>query len=160
MADWRKAANIAFKQAGEAIWLIGGHGDHLGQSIWLREIEGREAGAAPSVDLTAERARGEQVRALIQTGVATAVHDIADGGLLVTIAEMALAGRIGAELDRMTTAQAFGEDQGRYVVTTASGAFVEGAVRIGTTGGDTVSGVALETLRTAHEGFFPALMNG
>jgi phosphoribosylformylglycinamidine synthase subunit PurL len=160
MADWRKAANIAFKQAGETIWLIGGHGDHLGQSIWLREIEGREAGAAPSVDLTAERARGEQVRALIQTGVATAVHDIADGGLLVTIAEMALAGRIGAELDGMTTAQAFGEDQGRYVVTTASDAVIEGAVRIGTTGGDTVSGVALETLRTAHEGFFPALMNG
>jgi phosphoribosylformylglycinamidine synthase len=79
---------------------------------------------------------------------------------LVTIAEMALAGRIGAELDGMTTAQAFGEDQGRYVVTTASDAVIEGAVRIGTTGGDTVSGVALETLRTAHEGFFPALMNG
>ena len=160
MADWRKAANIAFKQAGEAIWLIGGHGDHLGQSIWLREIEGREAGPAPSVDLTAERARGEQVRALIQSGVATAVHDISDGGLLVTLAEMALAGRIGAELDTLTTAQAFGEDQGRYVVTTASDAIIEGAVRIGTTGGDSVAGVALETLRSAHEGFFPALMNG
>ena len=160
MADWRKAATIAFKQAGEAIWLIGGHGDHLGQSIWLREVEGREAGAAPSVDLAAERARGELVRALIHAGVATAVHDIADGGLLVTLAEMALAGRMGAELDRMTTAQAFGEDQGRYVVTTAPDAVVEGAVRIGTTGGGTIAGVALETLRTAHEGFFPALMNG
>ncbi|NBU83810.1 MAG: phosphoribosylformylglycinamidine synthase subunit PurL [Sphingomonadaceae bacterium] len=160
MADWRKAATIAFKQAGEAIWLIGGHGDHLGQSIWLREIEGREAGAAPKVDLAAERTRGEQVRALIHAGIATAVHDIADGGLLVTIAEMALAGRIGAELDGMTPAQAFGEDQGRYVVTTASDGFIEGAVRIGTTGGDTVAGAALETLRTGHEGFFPALMNG
>jgi phosphoribosylformylglycinamidine synthase II len=160
MADWRKAATIAFKQAGEAIWLIGGHGDHLGQSIWLREVEGREAGAAPSVDLAAERARGELVRALIHAGVASAVHDIADGGLLVTLAEMALAGRMGAELDRMTTAQAFGEDQGRYVVTTAPDAVVEGAVRIGTTGGGTIAGVALETLRTAHEGFFPALMNG
>jgi hypothetical protein len=37
---------------------------------------------------------------------------------------------------------------------------IDGAVRIGTTGGDSVAGVALDTLRTAHEGFLPALMNG
>ncbi|MFM7027797.1 MAG: phosphoribosylformylglycinamidine synthase subunit PurL [Chakrabartia sp.] len=160
MADWSKSATIAFKKTGEAIWLIGGHGDHLGQSIWLREVTGQEAGDAPRVDLAAERARGEQVRNLIQSGVATAVHDISDGGLLVAVAEMALAGKIGAELDRLTTAQAFGEDQGRYLVTTAADAVIEGAVRIGTTGGTSVAGVALDTLRTAHEGFFPALMNG
>ena len=160
MADWSKSATIAFKKPGEAIWLIGGHGDHLGQSIWLREVAGQEAGDAPRVDLAAERARGEQVRSLIQSGVATAVHDISDGGLLVAVAEMALAGKIGAELDSLTTAQAFGEDQGRYLVTTAADAVIEGAVRIGTTGGTNVAGVALDTLRTAHEGFFPALMNG
>ena len=160
MADWSKSATIAFKKPGEAIWLIGGHGDHLGQSIWLREVAGQEAGDAPKVDLAAERARGEQVRSLIQSGVATAVHDISDGGLLVAVAEMALAGKIGAELDSLTTAQAFGEDQGRYLVTTAGDAVIEGAVRIGTTGGTSVAGVALDTLRTAHEGFFPALMNG
>ncbi len=158
IADWSKAANIAFKKPGEAIWLLGGHGDHLGQSIWLREVKGQEAGDAPSVDLAAERARGEQVRKLILEGVATAVHDISDGGLLVAIAEMALAGKIGAELAALTTAQAFGEDQGRYLVTTAADAVIDGAVRIGTTGGTSVAGVALETLRTAHEGFFPALM--
>jgi phosphoribosylformylglycinamidine synthase len=59
----------------------------------------------------------------------------------------------------MTTAEAFGEDQARYVVTTSADASVPGAVRIGTTGGDSVAGVALATLRTAHEGFFPNLMN-
>jgi phosphoribosylformylglycinamidine synthase len=160
MADWRKAATIAFKQAGEAIWLIGGHGGHLGQSIWLREIHGQEAGDAPAVDLAAERARGEQVRSLIADGAVTAVHDVSDGGLLVALAEMALAGRIGAEIDPLTTAQAFGEDQGRYIVTTSSDQVIDGAVRIGTTGGTHIAGVALETLRTAHEGFFPALMNG
>lgn len=160
MADWRKAATIAFKQAGEAIWLIGGHGGHLGQSIWLREIHGQEAGDAPAVDLAAERARGEQVRSLIADGAVTAVHDVSDGGLLVALAEMALAGRIGAEIDPLTTAQAFGEDQGRYIVTTSSDQEIDGAVRIGTTGGTHIAGVALETLRTAHEGFFPALMNG
>jgi phosphoribosylformylglycinamidine synthase len=90
----------------------------------------------------------------------TAVHDISDGGLVVTVAEMALAGRIGATLDALNTAQAFGEDQARYVVTTPANVTLDGAVRIGTTGGDSVAGVPLSTLRTAHEGFMPNLMNG
>jgi phosphoribosylformylglycinamidine synthase len=153
-------ATVAFKAEGDAIWLIGGEGSHLGQTIWLREIAGREAGEAPKVDLTAERANADIVRALIADGKATAVHDIADGGLIVTIAEMALAGKIGATLDIiLTTASAFGEDQGRYVVTVAAGVDVPGAVKIGTVGGDSVAGVSIDTLRTAHEGFFPALMD-
>ncbi|RJT25095.1 phosphoribosylformylglycinamidine synthase subunit PurL [Chakrabartia godavariana] len=159
MPDWSKTATIAFKGEGQAIWLIGGKGTYLGQSIWLREVQGKEAGAAPSVDLAAERANAEQVRQLVQDGIATAVHDVADGGLIVAVAEMALAGKIGATLDPMTTAEAFGEDQARYVVTTSADATIPGAVRIGTTGGDSVAGVALATLRTAHEGFFPNLMN-
>ncbi len=159
MADWATTATIAFKAEGQAIWLIGGKGTHLGQSIWLREVHGQEAGAAPHVDLAAERAHGEQVRTLVLDGVATAVHDISDGGLIVAVAEMALAGKIGATLDAMTTAEAFGEDQARYVVTTAADVTIPGAIRIGTTGGNSVSGVALDTLRTAHEGFLPNLMN-
>lgn len=160
LADVDVMATVAFKKEGDAIWLIGGEGTHLGQTIWLREIAGREAGEAPKVDLTAERANADIVRALIAEGKATAVHDIADGGLIVTIAEMALAGKVGATLDvALTTASAFGEDQGRYVVTTAAGVDVRGAVKIGTVGGSTVAGVALDTLRTAHEGFFPALMD-
>lgn len=153
-------ATVAFKAEGDAIWLIGGEGTHLGQTIWLREIAGREAGEAPKVDLTAERANADIVRALIADGKATAVHDIADGGLIVTIAEMALAGKVGAALDvTLTTASAFGEDQGRYVVTTAAGVDVPGAVKIGTVGGDSVAGVSIDALRAVHEGFFPALMD-
>lgn len=153
-------ATVAFKQEGDAIWLIGGEGSHLGQSIWLREIQGREAGDAPKVDLTAERTNAEAVRTLIAQGKVNAVHDISDGGLLVTIAEMALAGGMGAQLDiELNTAAAFGEDQGRYVVTAAAGTEIAGAVRIGTVGGDNVAGVKLVDLRSAHEGFFPNLMD-
>jgi phosphoribosylformylglycinamidine synthase len=153
-------ATVAFKAEGEDIFLIGGPGTHLGQSIWLRELHGREEGAPPPVDLTAERANGDAVRALVQAGTVTAVHDISDGGLLVTVAEMALAGKIGATLDPISTATAFGEDQSRYVVTAPAGTVIPGALRIGTTGGDSVAGVALADLRAAHEGFFPALMDG
>ena len=37
---------------------------------------------------------------------------------------------------------------------------IDGAVKIGSVGGSSVAEVALDTLRTAHEGFFPALMDG
>ena len=157
-------ATVAFKNEGDAIWLVGGTegalGSHLGQSIWLREIAGREAGDAPKVDLAAERATADLVRGLIVDGKVNAVHDISDGGLLVTIAEMALAGGMGAELTvALSTAAAFGEDQGRYVVTAAQDVEIAGAIRIGTTGGAMVAGVALSDLRNAHEGFFPNLMD-
>ena len=51
----------------------------------------------------------------------TAAHDVSDGGLLVALAEMAMASRIGAVLETPSGAAAhafwFGEDQARYVVT-------------------------------------------
>lgn len=160
LADIDAMATVAFKNEGDAIWLVGGEGTHLGQSIWLREIAGREAGDAPKVDLVVERANGDAVRALVVAGTVNAVHDISDGGLIVTIAEMALAGKIGATLDvALTTASAFGEDQSRYVVTAPAGVEIAGAVKIGTVGGDSVAGVSIDALRTAHEGFFPALMD-
>ncbi|GGE88600.1 phosphoribosylformylglycinamidine synthase subunit PurL [Sphingomonas prati] len=166
LADWTKSATIALKTAGDEIWLIGEDGGHLGQSIWLREIHGREEGPPPPVNLTAERAHGDAVRWLILDGVATAVHDLSDGGLLVALTEMALAGRVGATLDAaLSPAAAFGEDQARYLVTVAPGTMPNlsvPAARIGTVGGDTIAlpdaAVPLATLRHAHEGFFPHLM--
>ncbi len=162
LADWTKSMTIAFKGEGDTIALIGAAQGHLGQSLWLREVLGREDGPPPPVDLAAERANGDAVRALIQSGAVSAVHDVSDGGLLVAIAEMALAGGIGADLtlpEGAAHAYAFGEDQGRYVVTLPAGVpLPEGALAIGVTGGETVAGVSLADLRAAHEGFFPGLM--
>jgi phosphoribosylformylglycinamidine synthase len=159
LADWSTSATIALKAAGEDILLIGGTTGHLGQSLYLREILGREAGAPPTVDLAAERQAGELIRRLILEGRVTAVHDVSDGGLLVAATEMALAGGIGAELDTLSAAQAFGEDQGRYLVTVSSGIEIEGAVRIGRTiDRSAVYGIPLADLRRAHEDFFPTLM--
>lgn len=181
LADVDKMATVAFKAAGEDIILIGGTASHLGQSIWLREVAGQEAGPAPTVDLAAERLAGDFVRALVGDGLATAVHDISDGGLLVAVAEMALASAIGATIapdwssEVHLNAQMFGEDQGRYVVTGDAAAILSRAqavgvtaVRIGSTGGDAVTvgdaeqnigWATLDDLRAAHEGFFPALMD-
>lgn len=128
MSDWENSATIGFKGEGLPIALIFPgelQGTHLGQSLWLREIHGREDGPPPSVDLESERRSAAFVRRLIQTGAAVAVHDLSDGGLLVGLAEMALAGNLGATIglsgfpdsDAVSLAsKLFGEDQGRYVV--------------------------------------------
>ena len=61
-------------------------------SLYLREIQSREEGSPPPVDLAAERRNGDFVRELIGKRAASACHDISDGGLLVALAEMAMAG--------------------------------------------------------------------
>ncbi|MBP8234935.1 phosphoribosylformylglycinamidine synthase subunit PurL [Rhizorhabdus sp.] len=167
LADIDRMATIAFKAEGEHIVLIGEDGSHLGQSLWLRYVAGREDGPPPPVDLELEKRNGDFVRELIASGKVSAVHDLSDGGLLVAIAEMALAGNVGAKLDELDHVRAFGEDQARYVVTTAnSDALLAAALtagvnarRIGVTGGDTLVGITLSDLRAAHEGFFPGLMH-
>ncbi|QQN74123.1 phosphoribosylformylglycinamidine synthase subunit PurL [Croceicoccus sp. YJ47] len=154
-------ATIAFVNEGDAIWLIGGEGTDLGQSVWLREMHGRMAGDAPRVDLAKEARNGAIVREAIANGTAGAVHDVSDGGLLVALAEMAMAGGMGCTLDApLDAARAFAEDQGRYVVTTAADATLPDAVRIGTVGGDAVAGVSLAALRDAHDSFFREWMAG
>lgn len=179
--DHKKMATIAFKAESEHLVLIGHTKGHVGQSLWLEVCHGHRRGPPPPVDLAAERRAGECIRKLIADGLVTAVHDCSDGGAAVAVAEMALAGNIGLD---MTVVQEipnpgailFGEDQGRYVVTTTDPDAVRAAanaaqlftVPIGTTGGNSISfdlvgrggrqSVSLADLRAAHEGFFPRLM--
>jgi phosphoribosylformylglycinamidine synthase II len=164
--DYAKQMTLAFKAAGEDIWLVGEDGAHLGQSLWLRECQGREDGPPPPVNLATERSAGDFVAMTIDAGDVTAVHDVSGGGLLVALARMALASGIGAVLDddvAATAAASFGEGQGRYVVTMPAGSVPDAHVamrRIGTTGGDDVGGVAIAALREANEGALPAMLKG
>ncbi|MDX9689305.1 MAG: phosphoribosylformylglycinamidine synthase subunit PurL [Proteobacteria bacterium] len=120
MPDVSKMATIAFKGDGQSIVVIGENKSHIGQSIYLRELFGKEEGVPPPVNLTAERRHGKFVRQLIDESVITACHDVSDGGLLVAIAEMAMAGALGCKLEGPVKDAGFwyGEDQARYVVTT------------------------------------------
>ncbi len=180
IADISRRADIALKSSGDVLLLVGAERGHLGQSLYLREIAGRSEGAPPPVDLDAERRNGDFVRMLIEQAMVNAVHDCADGGLWVAVAEMALAGGIGADIETGDTglpahAIAFGEDQGRYVLSCAAGA-AGGIVsraesagvtirRLGRAAGDrlTIDGkspISLTTLRGAHESWLPNLMSG
>ncbi len=164
-------------QADKDVVLIGTTRGELGQSIWLREILGREEGAPPTVDLAAEKRNGDFVRTEIRAGRVTACHDIADGGILVAAAEMVMASGTGCELESPDSgirpeAFWFGEDQARYLVCVDDAkAFCASATQagvparlIGRSGGNDLilpSGVTISSARLqfAHETFFPALMD-
>ncbi len=113
-------ATIAFKAEGEAILLIGETAGWLGQSVYLREICGREEGRA-AAGRSRRRARERRLRARPhrERRASAPCHDLSDGGLLVALAEMAMASGIGAALDDAPTRVPpmpfwFGEDQARY----------------------------------------------
>ena len=169
--DAALAVGIGLK-AGLELILIGETKGDLGQSLWLREILGQEAGAPPALDLAAERKNGDFIRGLILGGQVAACHDISDGGLLVALAEMALAGDAGIRLTAESRAHEFwfGEDQSRYILGVeatevkaillqAATAGVAAAV-IGRAEGEDLTlpgsiAISLQTVRDAHEGFFP-----
>jgi len=178
--DFTKSASIAFKRSGQAILLVGETTGWLGQSMYLRELASREDGAPPPVDLVEERENGEFVRALVIDGTATASHDVSDGGLLVAVAEMAIASGIGAVLsdapgDIPAHAHWFGEDQARYVITVAADqvdAVLQQAraasvpvLRLGVTGGDVLMlpgerPLLVADLGKRFEDWLPAYMAG
>jgi len=179
--DVNRVAFARFDRPGLELVLVGETAGHLGSSLWLREIAGREDGAPPPVDLAAERRNGDFVRAAIRELGVTACHDVSDGGLLVAAAEMALAGNCGAtlRLPEGSTIDAvawlFGEDQARYLLAVEPGAIAELRRRaaadgvplqvIGRTGGDalTVPGmtaISLQDLRNPHENWLPRYMSG
>lgn len=171
--DVTRMATIDLKREGDALLLIGQTKGHLGQSVYLREIEGKEDGGAPPVDLAMEKRNGDFVRALIEAGRIDTVHDVSDGGILVAASEMALAGAIGVTLKLDSISFAFAEDQARYLIA-APGAEADAivaqamtagvtAVLIGHAGGATIAlerggALALSVLRKAHESWLPDYM--
>ncbi|MBL8657901.1 MAG: phosphoribosylformylglycinamidine synthase subunit PurL [Altererythrobacter sp.] len=181
--DYAKMMTLNGMQEGDEVYIVGRDlVGQLGQSLWLREVCGREHGPPPPVDLSDELAIGTGIRRAIEKGVVSAIHDISDGGLLVAAAEMSLAAGIGMGIENYNDhladfAFAFGEDQGRYLVTTNS--FVELCEAIGEIRGEKVpvhfagfvggtslrivdAGVHVELsdLRAANERFFREWMEG
>ncbi len=187
LVDHAQMMTMGFKAEGDTIYLVGPEHwarpdptrSHLGKSLWLREVKGQDGGRTPPTDPTIERNAGEIIRELIADGLVNAVHDLSDGGLAVALAEMALAGGIGASVepnDAYTPVQWwFGEDQGRYVVTVpdvealnetlANGTRNSetaqiGFQRMGQVGGNHLLDVSLTDLRAVHESFFHEWMEG
>ncbi|MEH6546293.1 MAG: phosphoribosylformylglycinamidine synthase subunit PurL [Sneathiella sp.] len=177
LKDTSKMTTLAFKNEGDLVLLLGTQTGDMGQSIYLREIEGREEGAPPKVNLSDERKNGDFLRQITGFGIVTAAHDISDGGLAVALSEMALSGNMGAEITLSSNlplhATLFAEDQGCYVITIspencddvlkkAENADVS-LQRIGTIGHNelNIAGaltISLDMLRQEHANWMPNLM--
>jgi len=171
-------ATVPFKAPDETILLVGELSADLGQSIYLREIHGQEAGRAPNVDLELERRAGDFVRGQIRAGSVTACHDLSDGGLAIAVAEMAMASAIGCTIelpDGAEPAVLFNEDQARYILS-CSQADAEKIIAeaqktgvsvsaIGRTGGSELKvvglcAISIAKLKKAHDNWFPDFMGG
>ncbi len=176
LKDVTKRTGNAVTEEGLALILLGETQGHLGSSLYLREIQRREDGAPPPIDLAQERKTGDFVRAQIVAGHVAACHDVSDGGLLVAIAEMLMPHGIGAHVtlpEGPAHAIAFGEDQGRYILAvkdanvllaTAQSADIS-AVQLGTTSGTELGvedhgEINVKSLRSANEAWLPEYMAG
>ncbi|MBO6639516.1 MAG: phosphoribosylformylglycinamidine synthase subunit PurL [Roseitalea sp.] len=179
--DRAHMARIGTIKEGDAVFVLGGDGSHLGQSAYGRIVHDRTDGPPPPVDLYQEKRNGDFVRSAIQNGQVTACHDVSDGGLAIALAEMCMASGHGMAVEVGDTQAAhallFGEDQARYVVTVgkADANFLalnaEGAGvpfrRIGTVTDDRFlltgavsASISLEEMEHAHEGWLPGYMAG
>ena len=179
LKDFRKHISYGFKESGDTIMILGTTKGHVGSSIYLKEIEKKEEGAPPKVDLDAEKQNGDFVRKLIEAGMITACHDVSDGGVAVTVAEMTLSKKIGATIalpkkkNIPSYAWLFGEDQSRYIITTKNPAPILKKAKnkriplyvLGKTGGDMLVfgdqiAISLRDVRESHEKWLPKYMKG
>jgi phosphoribosylformylglycinamidine synthase len=113
-----------FQNEGDAIVLIGELGHELGASLYLREIHSLKRGRPPELNIERELKMHEAVRAAIRAGQVCSAHDLAEGGLLVALAECAIGGtkQIGAHIhfergEQRLDALLFGESQSRALLT-------------------------------------------
>lgn len=176
--DISKAVGSRLTQGGLGIVLIGETTGWLGQSLYLREACGREEGAPPPVDLAVERRNGDFVRDQIDRRRVSACHDLSDGGLLVALTEMCIAGGTGVDVAQPagntvpSHAFFYGEDQARYLIASGSADEILAdaakagvpAVLLGYSGGPSliVKGLVslkLSDIKAAHEAWLPGYMN-
>jgi len=110
-----------FKKIGNYIIIIGKTLGHLSQSEFFREVMGISSGPPPETNLFNEKNNGIIVKKLISEKLLKSVHDVSSGGILLTLAEMCISGKIGAKIklpsNKITSHEyLFGEDQSRYII--------------------------------------------
>jgi phosphoribosylformylglycinamidine synthase len=153
--DYGKRLQAGFRAEGDFVLLIGSSHNDLGGSEYLKVEHGYVAGRPPALDLTREQAVSRVILTAAQSGYLHSAHDIAEGGMLVALAECCLIGGIGVrcpavrpEAPLRLDAAFFGESPSRYIVSVPSRAMPEmqSLARrhnvelslLGLTGGDTL----------------------
>ena len=117
----KKPLGHNFKKVKSNLVIIGKTFGHLGQSCFLKENYSLIEGNPPEINLLSEKNNGKIVFELIDKDLALSCHDISNGGLIVTLSEMAMSTDIGVKVENQKKLRnfieyLFGEDQGRYVL--------------------------------------------
>ena len=120
LEDKNKLMSMDFKSKGDLIFLIGEYKEDIGSSEYLASYHGVKSSPAPYFDMEEEFKMQEVIKALIHNSLVNATHDVADGGLYVTLVEMCLNRNLGFDIvtdsEIREDAFLFGEGQGRVVV--------------------------------------------
>ena len=120
--DWEQLMTLDFKNAGDAIYLLGTNRNDLGSSEYLREIHQVPYSPCPHFDLEEEYHLQSVLKQLIRQGMVQSVHDVSDGGTFVALVESAMPGGLGfsvksnPESGVRKDAWLFGEAQSRAIV--------------------------------------------
>ena len=96
--DVDRRTPMAWGPDGELIYLLGTTRDEFAGSEWAHVVHGHLGGLPPKLDLEVERQLSQILVAGSRDGMLTAAHDVSEGGLAITLAEMAMRANIGARL--------------------------------------------------------------
>lgn len=169
----------AFKKEGDVVIYIGADRKGLGGTEYLKKIHGLTTGDAPELDIPFEVKLQESLLAAIKAGIITAAHDISDGGLAITLAEMAIHGNKGAEisvdsLSGSTHEVLFSEAQSGVVITvdtknveTTLSHFKDAGIpttKLGKVSGSSlningISNLDVKEIQEIYEGVLPGIMD-
>src|SRR5690554_3943109 len=112
---------LNFKQKGDLIFMLGKSVEDISSSEYLSSYHGVKVSPAPYFNLEEEYKMQEVVQRLIKKELINAAHDCSDGGLFVSLSEMAMPRGLGFDIvtDSIVREDAFlfGESAGRVVVT-------------------------------------------
>ena len=98
---------LAWEIDGELVYLLGTTRDELAGSEWAHAIHSHLGGYPPVLDLSAEMTLGEILVVGSEQDLFSAAHDVSEGGIAQTVAEMAMRSGIGVRLEVPTELDAF-----------------------------------------------------
>ena len=118
--DKKHVTSLAFKGKSDLIYLIGKCENDISSSEYLASYHGVKESSTPKFDLDTEYDMQQTVTKLIRAGVIESVHDVADGGLFMTLLESSFTNNLGFEIiscsEGREDAFLFGESPSRVVV--------------------------------------------
>ena len=118
--DKKHITSLAFKGKSDLIYLIGDSKNDISSSEYLASYHGVKESSAPEFDLDVEYDMQQTITDLIRKGAIESAHDVADGGLFMTLLESSFTNNLGFEIigssEVRDDAFLFGEAPSRVVV--------------------------------------------